>query len=585
MPSFQVSSVIPPHPDPEKKRISRARHQGLVILRYVNSVAIAGALFGLSLAIVRNDILFVLLPVGVSVIVTTLTSPSRVSAVRSLLLLTVVTLAYFSAVTGFEMLTHPPATPEIIVVTTTLTIAVIFQPVRTWIQGVLERRFGLDRNTYSVALETVSSALREEIDLNQVRDQFFDVLQRTLHPASLSFWVSGPASREWASTVVVPDDDPFLAHALQHTSALELDWVRIDSPLVRNLRADGVEVVVPLASEGVLLGLLLLGPRLRPAREGASRFVEPLLDWASLFSLLRLVIVGPGAPVIEYYGREERALLDALAAQGAPAIRVAQLVDEQKTQVRERERVAQELRTAQEIQRTFLPKEVPAYPGWELTPYYQPAREVGGDFYDILPFEHGSVGLVLGDVTGKGIPAALVMTATRTMLRTAAREMAAPGDVLARVNELLCADIPSGMFVTCFYAVLDPDSGHIHFANAGQDYPYVRQSDGVGQLRAAGMPLGLMPGMRYDEREITLAAGDSLLFFSDGLVEAHNPEREMFGLPRVEQVVAAHPGGPPLIDTLLGQLKTFTGTHWEQEDDITLLTLRRAAPSPGSSLS
>ena len=113
--------------------------------------------------------------------------------------------------------------------------------------------------------------------------------------------------------------------------------------------------------------------------------------------------------------------------------------------------------------------------------------------------------------------------------------------------------------------------------NAGHDLPYRRTADGVVELRATGMPLGLMPGMEYEEKETTLAPGESVLFYSDGLVEAHNPSREMFSFPRLKELVAAHPGGAPLIDHLLAELEGFTGQGWEQEDDVTLVTLQRNA--------
>src|SRR5437763_4457892 len=144
-------------------------------------------------------------------------------------------------------------------------------------------------------------------------------------------------------------------------------------------------------------------------------------------------------------------MLGTRGPRAAPALRGAQMVQEQHIQVREPERIEQEFRTALAIQHAFLPKDVPVFPGWHFAPYYRPAREVGGDFYDFLPFADGRVGLVIGDVTDKGIPAALVMTATRTMLRTVAQEQVSPGEALARVNELLYAEIPSRMFVTCFY--------------------------------------------------------------------------------------------------------------------------------------
>ena len=272
-------------------------------------------------------------------------------------------------------------------------------------------------------------------------------------------------------------------------------------------------------------------------------------------------------------------MLDSLAPQVAPALRVAQMVQEQQVQVRERERIEQELRTAQAIQHAFLPKDVPALPGWQLVRYYQPAREVGGDFYDFLPFGDGRFGLVIGDVTDKGIPAALVMTATRTMLRTAAQGLFSPSEVFARVNDLLYAETPPGMFVTCFYAVLDPRSGWLHYANAGHDLPYRRHNGGISELRATGMPLGMMPGTRYDDHEVTLAPGDSVLFYSDGLVEAHNGRREMFGLPRLKTLLEQHADGASFIDSLLSELKGFTGEGWEQEDDVTLVGLHRASTS------
>jgi serine phosphatase RsbU (regulator of sigma subunit) len=131
------------------------------------------------------------------------------------------------------------------------------------------------------------------------------------------------------------------------------------------------------------------------------------------------------------------------------------------------------------------------------------------------------------------------------------------------------------MFVTCFYALLDPASGRLCYANAGQDLPYRRGSEGVSELWATGMPLGMMPGSRYEEYEATLAPGESLLFYSDGLVEAHNSRREMFDTPRLKALLETHTGGVSLIDVLLDELKRFTGEGWEQEDDVTLLTLQR----------
>ena len=252
-------------------------------------------------------------------------------------------------------------------------------------------------------------------------------------------------------------------------------------------------------------------------------------------------------------------------------------------EMREREHLEQELRVARRIQQASLPMEVPTLEGWQISPYYQPAREVGGDFYDFFELEDGRVGVVVGDATGKGVSAALVAAATSSMVRAVAQALgsSSPGEVLAQVNETLVARIPSNMFVTCFYAVLDPESAGLRYANAGHDLPYLRgrSSDDAEELSARGMPLGLMPEMSYEEKEMVLDAGDSVLFYSDGLVEAHDPQRhQMFGFPRLRALVAGHAEKRSFVTLLIAELYSFTGEEWEQEDDITLLTLRRSVP-------
>jgi serine phosphatase RsbU (regulator of sigma subunit) len=138
------------------------------------------------------------------------------------------------------------------------------------------------------------------------------------------------------------------------------------------------------------------------------------------------------------------------------------------------------------------------------------------------------------------------------------------------------------MFVTCFYAILEPDSGALIYANAGHDLPYlhrINSTEEAEEMRATGMPLGLMPAMSYEEKQTTLEAGEAALFYSDGIVEAHNSKGEMFGFPRLRLLVAKYGEEVSLGNILLEELYTFTGEGWEQEDDITLLTLKRLAAS------
>jgi serine phosphatase RsbU (regulator of sigma subunit) len=343
-----------------------------------------------------------------------------------------------------------------------------------------------------------------------------------------------------ADPVELAANDPLLVYVASAGGAVDLDGLELASPGLDALREAGVRLVVPLVSQGELIGLLNLGPR-RSEQD---------------------------------YSGDDRKLLNDLAGHAAPAVRVAQLVREQEAEVRERERMQQELEVARLIQQQFLPHELPDLPGWDVAAYYKPARAVGGDFYDFIELPDGQIGIVVGDVTDKGVPAALVMATTHSILRAEAPRLVSPEAVLTRANELLVAEMPPNMFVTCLYAVLDPPTGLLRYANAGHNLPYVRSDGGVGELRATGMPLGLLPGMPYDEREATLGPGDLMLLHSDGLAEAHGSEREMFGFPRVIKLMGEERGGgQAVIDLLLNELGSFTGQGWDQEDDITLVTL------------
>ncbi|MGB4779200.1 ATP-binding SpoIIE family protein phosphatase [Microbacterium sp.] len=313
------------------------------------------------------------------------------------------------------------------------------------------------------------------------------------------------------------------------------------TPATERMRAQGVALVVPLIASGELVGILALGPR-RSERG---------------------------------YARSDLRLLDALARYAAPALRLGQLMRTQEQQARDRERIEQELHVAQLIQQQFLPTELPDLGGWHLDAVYLPARTVGGDFYDVIDLGAGRVMIVTGDVTDKGVPAALVMASTHALLRAAAVQGVGPGEVLHRVNNLLVPQIPANMFVTCLALVLDLATGSMTFANAGHNLPYIRRRDGeVDQLSARGMPLGLLPGSRYDEVATTVAPGELLLLYSDGITEQHDAVGEMFDYPRTEAVVREATGSSDLVRRVTAALTAFQGEA-EQEDDITLVALHR----------
>lgn len=341
--------------------------------------------------------------------------------------------------------------------------------------------------------------------------------------------------------LTIPPTDPLLAYISNTSGVIELEKLKFDSPTLRSLRQQGVRLILPLVSQGELIGLVNLG----------SRMSE------------------------QDYSSDDYRLLQTLSTQASPALRVAQLARQQLLDAQERERIENELRVARVIQETLLPKEVPQLAGWSLGAFWRPAREVSGDFYDFIPLADGRMGILVADVTDKGVPAALVMATSRSILRAVSERLVDPGQVLERVNNLLCPDIPPKMFVTCLYLVLDLTTGHLLFANAGHNLPYLRTADGVVELRATGMPLGLLPGMGYEQKEVMIRPGEKLLLSSDGLVEAHNPKREMFSFGRLKQLMAEHPAGEDLTQFLMKKLAEFTGPHYEQEDDITLVTLER----------
>lgn len=553
---FQVSTKIVSQAAPPKKKPRRFRQEWFAAIRFVLAVGGAGGLFALLTFIKgHSDAIFLLLPVFVYLAAVQFRSFSlRVPVFvfnlvfnnTPLYLLFTICLAfiYYGAITGFELLIHQGIDSHIILITTAITATIVLDPVRVYGQRFIERRFSRNRESVK-AIETFTSTLREEIDLDQLRERFLAVNQQTLQPYFVTLWVrltgEQPNQSGTPEEVLVAEDDALLAYLLSHPGALEVDRLSLESPVLQDLKKLGAELLLPLASQGELIGLLILGPHLKG----------------------------------EAYTQEERALLNTLALQVAPALRVAQMVREQQAQVRERERIEQELRTAQAIQHAFLPKEVPSFPGWQVTPYYQPAREVGGDFYDFLPIEDGRWGIVIGDVTGKGVPAALVMATVHTMLRSTVRELRSPGEILARVNDLLAVEVPAGVFVTCFFALLEPRCGRLRYANAGHEPPFHQREGSATELWATGMPLGLIPGTRYEEHEVTLAPGENLLFYSDGLVEAHSPGREMFGFPRMQKVLGEQADHASPIEALLGELGRFTGEGWEQEDDVTLVALQR----------
>ncbi|CAI7991423.1 Protein IcfG [Geodia barretti] len=242
-----------------------------------------------------------------------------------------------------------------------------------------------------------------------------------------------------------------------------------------------------------------------------------------------------------------------------------------------------ELDVANKMQQSILPTEFPRFPGFQIHGSMTPARVVGGDFFDVIYLNNGRIGLAVADVSDKGVPAALFMMASRTLLKSAAMGLKSPREVLSEVNDLLYDDNDAMMFVTLFYAVYDPTTGEMNYANGGHNAPLVVHVDGTSTVLPGtnGIALGVMPGMNYDETTISIAAGDTVVFYTDGVTEAVNEGDEEFGMERLKQVFTSHPvrEADEASQAVFDAVNQFAG-NVAQFDDITCLIFRRNETVP-----
>ena len=370
-----------------------------------------------------------------------------------------------------------------------------FQPLRSRIQSQVDRRFYREKYDADRTVEAFAQQIRDEADLHRLEEGLLSMVDGTLRPQHADVYLGRDSDRHRAAHVALT-----VEYLDQPNRPIVTSELAYRSGPLRELSAAGAVIVLPLVSHRQLVGVLVLGSRLGERS----------------------------------YSGLDHDLLHRLGEIVAPAFRFAELAERHAQEAVEKQRYEQELQLARSIQRDLLPKQLPDLAGWQLTALYEPAREVGGDLYDFIELPLGRWAVIVADVTDKGVPAAMVMATCRSMLRGVAisSDGPGPGEVLRRVNDLLIADTPENMFVTCFFAVLDPGGG-LTYANAGHCLP-LRWSDSVAPVEARGMPLGLMQGMQYDEGTLELAPGQGVLFYSDGVTEARDPDGDMYGTARFQ---------------------------------------------------
>ena len=275
------------------------------------------------------------------------------------------------------------------------------------------------------------------------------------------------------------------------------------------------------------------------------------------------------------FDERDESLLAALGAHATVALERARLTEAYV----EKQRMEETLKLAHDIQMSMLPKRFPPFPHrceFEIYAAIEPAREVGGDFYDFVLIDDDHLGFAVGDVSGKGVPAALFMAVTKTLLRVMAGKRSRPGAILAELNTELCRDNDTGMFVTLFYGILHLRTGELEYSNGGHNPPYlISRSGAVEPLEpTGGMALGVIEDVTYRSKQITLRAGEGLFLYTDGVTEAMDSADNLFSEHRLqESLQRAHKLSPTeLIRGVLGDVKRFSsGT--EQSDDITTLAI------------
>ena len=416
-------------------------------------------------------------------------------------------------------------------VATGVVVLALFQPVRRRVQRAVDRRFYREKYDAEQVIEAFAAAVVDVVDLDDLESGLLDAIDRTLHLEHASLWR--------------PDRDGLLEPAT--TAALTARPNRpVPASDVPGPVLGGAPALLPLAAQDDLVGVVALGPR----RAGG------------------------------HLSSVDTALLTRLAHVAAPALRLALVVQQRAAEAEERARIESEMQVARTIQIGLLPQQLPTPPGWAFDARYRAARHVGGDYYDVMSLSEDRIGLLVADVSGKGIPAAMVMTTTRTVFHAEASAERGPAETLEAVNRRLAPDLTTGLYVTCFYAVLDTATGRLSFANAGNPLPILRRRDGgVSELVATGSPLGWFPDTAYESARLDLEEGDLVLFHSDAVIEARAPGGELFGRDRLLEVMEGISGIEGALDRLDDAVARHSGPGAEPDDDLTLLAVHRVSSS------
>ena len=441
----------------------------------------------------------------------------------------------------------------------TLGVILVFNPLRDRIQALVDRLFFRKEYDYGAIVEKVGGAMTHLLELPQIlrrltqtfiKDMFIDtssVMLLSSAGATYQVFLADGERKEEVENKVIKRDKPLMEiiegekRELTKYDVLEdPKYSTVSESCASDFEALNASLIVPLVYQDQVIGCLNLGEK----KSGKS------------------------------YNREDIELLRTLANQGAVAIENARLFQENL----EKQRMEEELNIARDLQMSMLPAACPEIEGFETAASSAPAREVGGDFFDFIDMGKDKAGMVIGDVTGKSVSGALVMSASRSVFRMLSEEELSVSESMMRANRRLKKDIKSGMFVALLFAVLNSKDRKLTLCSAGQTQP-IHLSAKTGEAKLVEtegdtFPLGILEDANYQETEIQLSPGDRVLFYTDGIVEAMNEQEEMFGFDRLLEVVqsARSISAEALLKEILDNVNQFVGDA-PQHDDLTIIVL------------
>ena len=459
----------------------------------------------------------------------------------------------FNVFMGTYHVTQSQAFPVVF----TIGVILVFNPLRNRIQAVVDRLFFRKEYDYGAVVDKISGAVTSLLDLGEILKSLVRTFTEDMYinTSSVMLLASGGNAyhvylaegekRKDVEGVAFNRDEPLFGIVEQEKKELtkydlleDPRYREVCEECERNFDALHASLMVPLVFQGKVIGSLNLGEK----KSGKA------------------------------YNRQDIELLRTMANQGAVAIENARLFQENL----EKQRMEEELNIARDLQMSMLPASCPEIRGFEIAASSMPAREVGGDFYDFIEMGEDKAGLVVGDVTGKSVSGALVMSSSRSVFRMLSEEKLSVGDIMVRANRRIKQDIKAGMFVALLYAVLDGRDGIVSFCSAGQTQPIhysaARNEAVLIETDGDNFPLGILDEVDYQETTLKLSPGDRVIFYTDGIVEAMNAKDEMFGFERLLALVgkAGAMSANALHEEILRNVSEFAGGT-PQHDDLTVI--------------